>query len=477
MNFHNIKLAIIVVLAFSLTLSAQTSIYDVYQHPTLNNLPVNDMMIDYDGVMYIGTEAGLFKLSEFDEMPSIVKPAGVIDLVMGENEVGWMATYDNKVGITTQTATYPTGIRANNIVTKIGIERNTIWIGTNDGLYSLPLKSKELTTYYNIGNSKILSNRIQDLYIDKNGTKWIATDNGLSIFKKGKWSTLLKNTNITAIEGHGRSLWIAGEGKLWCYKNMQELEEIALIEEFSSFPIQDMLFDNDGNFWIINNKLGKYNSDWIPSFFTEQHGFNSQQPICLAKDYQGSIWVGTAGQGLYQVRNKTSNKPPIYAFAEESSMDSTKSIIHTKIMYGSKIDETPIQVTSQFAGSRIIKAGKEVDIQDTEIQIAVWDAYIADGDTISLFYNGECILDRFDLKDERQLFKLKVNPSKANQLVLYAHNEGEVGSNTIKIALLHRDEPREWITLTSDSLRCDKVNFNYKKRKRKGKIFKRNGTK
>ena len=112
-------------------------------------------------------------------------------------------------------------------------------------------------------------------------------------------------------------------------------------------------------------------------------------------------------------------------------------------------------------GRRLIKEGTELEVRSVDVEIAIWDGQDMDGDTISLYYNGECILKGFNLTKERQYFNLKVNPRAFNHLVLYAHSQGTLGFATATIAVTGKDQPKEWIVLNSDLEKCDKINFRF----------------
>ncbi|NJN78559.1 MAG: hypothetical protein HC803_09740 [Saprospiraceae bacterium] len=107
----------------------------------------------------------------------------------------------------------------------------------------------------------------------------------------------------------------------------------------------------------------------------------------------------------------------------------------------------------------MIKEGVEVEVTVMNIEIAIWDGQNVDGDSVSLYYNGECLLDNVNLTEERQYFTLNINPRAANHLVLYAHSNGELGYSTATIAIEGSDEPTKWVVLNSDHKKCDKIKF------------------
>lgn len=113
-------------------------------------------------------------------------------------------------------------------------------------------------------------------------------------------------------------------------------------------------------------------------------------------------------------------------------------------------------------GERRVKTGKRVLVWAEEIEIMVWDSEEVDGDTISLYFNGDWILKEYPLRRKKKKLKVQVEPNADNYLILYAHNEGRRPPNTA--ALKISDGKREnKIGLSADMRNCDAVNFKLKK--------------
>ena len=114
-----------------------------------------------------------------------------------------------------------------------------------------------------------------------------------------------------------------------------------------------------------------------------------------------------------------------------------------------------------FLGSRLIKDGVTVEVDEMQLEIAIWDGQNVDGDSVSLYYNGVCILKNFNLTKERQYFKLDINPRIDNTLILYTHSNGDLGYSTATIAIEGKDTSTKWIVLNSDVKKCDRIAFKF----------------
>ena len=87
-----------------------------------------------------------------------------------------------------------------------------------------------------------------------------------------------------------------------------------------------------------------------------------------------------------------------------------------------------------------------------------------DGDTISLYLNGQWLLKQYALKTKKKTIKVRLHPDGDNFFVLYAHNEGTKPTNTASVSI--SDGKMEHIlTLKSDMRVSDMVNLKVAKPK------------
>lgn len=458
---------------------AQSEDILIEQHPKINNIPVNSLIIDFNNNKWVGTEKGLFKINDYDEYTELIKAEGILDAIMGENEKGWFCTYGNKLGMFDKDVTYSTNVPQDQMVTCMDIIGSDIWLGTTNGLYKISLKTKEENHIYTTENSKLLSNRINDIFVDGNGQIWLGTEEGLSTIKEGKWISHLRKVNVSAIEAFNGSIVAAGDGGLWRFKS-DTWEELSLPEEFLMSPIEDLCYDKKGSLWIAGGILGRLDANWMPSIYGEKDGFGSAQPICLAVDQRNNVWVGTAGKGLFVIKQK---KEPLteqpFAFADkdmndelivntEKSIEASPSILFSIPQAANNAEEKFIapnpNTGKTMINGRMVKPGRVVNVEDKRIKIAVWNAQgSSDGDVISLYYNGKLLLKEYQLTQKRKVLTLKVGEDSTNELVMFAHTGNNAGVKTVKVAMLHDDHPSKWITLIGDNEYSDQVAFRLKK--------------
>ncbi|MFK7946688.1 MAG: two-component regulator propeller domain-containing protein [Saprospiraceae bacterium] len=274
-----------------------------------------------------------------------------------------------------------------------------------------------------------------------------------------------------------------------------------------------------------NNVLKYDTQSGVFSVFDYNTGFSSTMALCIEIDNDNQVWIGTGGSGLFRINNTPLEQPmaanpPLKGFVEKtieevgtideieaakpektpnpkvkkepkakkerkrkgfnntaiaSNGGTNKEELTTKgsekVRKSRNKPKTQLATLPKeygkeksninFLGNRLIKEGLEIDVKEMTIEIAIWDGQNTDGDTVSLYYNGECILKEFSLTKERQYFTLDINPRNVNNLVLYAHSQGMLGYTTATIAIEGKDKPKEWVVLNSDLKKCDKITFNF----------------
>ncbi|MGY8914128.1 MAG: hypothetical protein ACKVJF_03470 [Flavobacteriales bacterium] len=103
---------------------------------------------------------------------------------------------------------------------------------------------------------------------------------------------------------------------------------------------------------------------------------------------------------------------------------------------------------TEFAGRKITYV-QELTVKNKNITIDLWDNKEQDGDIVSVYLNGEPIIAKYSLTKDKRQFQVQLNPSKSNDLFLYAHNLGTIPPNTVSIEVSDGTSS-EKIVLNSD---------------------------
>lgn len=163
-------------------------------------------------------------------------------------------------------------------------------------------------------DNQISSSLINDIYQDKNGFIWVATEYGLNMFDGNKFitfyhrdkdSTALANNYIHSIyEDSKNNLWICSLSGLMKFdRETNDFIQIPLYNKGNRVMphIRQVIETDKGEIWVASSGLGvfKINADrtqgeCIPEVYN--HGYVHLSSIL--EDNEGNIWLGAENNGL-----------------------------------------------------------------------------------------------------------------------------------------------------------------------------------
>lgn len=94
----------------------------------------------------------------------------------------------------------------------------------------------------------------------------------------------------------------------------------------------------------------------------------------------------------------------------------------------------PVAVLPADAAQRDTEVQQRLTVRSTDIQVKVWDARHVDGDSISLFLNGQAVLSSYLIAAKPRSLRLSLQPGTPNRLLLFAHNLGSSPPNTAALS-------------------------------------------
>ncbi len=112
--------------------------------------------------------------------------------------------------------------------------------------------------------------------------------------------------------------------------------------------------------------------------------------------------------------------------------------------------------------AREVSYVKELEMEDKAVTLTVWDHGEIDGDVISIYLNGKEILSKFQLSEVRHKIQLELDPTRPNELMVYAHNLGDLYPNTAAIWLSDGNR-NNMVVLKSDLTKSEALRIQVKK--------------
>lgn len=91
----------------------------------------------------------------------------------------------------------------------------------------------------------------------------------------------------------------------------------------------------------------------------------------------------------------------------------------------------------------------KVNLSSRNVKFSVWDHGQIDGDIISVYVNGNRVLNEFTLTGSKHTFDVTLDFNGYNYVLMYAHNEGTISPNTASLEITDGDGSHE-VSLESD---------------------------
>lgn len=113
-------------------------------------------------------------------------------------------------------------------------------------------------------------------------------------------------------------------------------------------------------------------------------------------------------------------------------------------------------------GDRKINSGKKSFVYNNQIDVYIYDQEVEDGDSISLFFNGEWVLKNYAIRKIKRKITLDIDPNGDNYLIVYAHNLGKRPPNTVAVNIFNGKFESQ-LLLQSDMYRSDAISFKLSK--------------
>ena len=175
-------------------------------------------------------------------------------------------------------------------------EEGSIWVGTNLGLNRI---NNDKIDSFTIDNG-LSNNNIFKLYKGKNKI-WVGTVGGLSYYEDGVFKqvddTLQRMRNqviYSLLEDEKENLWIGTIAGLILYQPATGITRMDY-PAFNNSRITGIVKDSKGKIWFATYGQGAFAYDGSGfRHYSEVNGLSSNIILSLLHDHEGNIWFGTA---------------------------------------------------------------------------------------------------------------------------------------------------------------------------------------
>ncbi|MEN0005076.1 MAG: hypothetical protein AAF798_13075 [Bacteroidota bacterium] len=99
---------------------------------------------------------------------------------------------------------------------------------------------------------------------------------------------------------------------------------------------------------------------------------------------------------------------------------------------------------------RKVQVERLIEVQSETLRIKIWDNGTVDGDVVTIFLNGEQLVENFKVTKRKRGFPVKINTKGDNYLILHAEDLGDISPNTVAVSI--DDGTREQVIILSSNL-------------------------
>lgn len=121
----------------------------------------------------------------------------------------------------------------------------------------------------------------------------------------------------------------------------------------------------------------------------------------------------------------------------------------------------PNKIPQKLDNRAVVIKQNEINVSPGTITIEIYDHQLADGDIISLNYNGHWILENYQLRRRARKMTLPLKPDNENYLILHAVNLGSKPPNTATLSYSYNGE-RKSIVMESNMNESEMIKINVK---------------
>ncbi len=170
------------------------------------------------------------------------------------------------------------------------ISKNVVWIGTDNGVYTVSIPQEKILKQYTTEDGIMMSNQVTFIHTDPFGIRWIGTRAGVVRIEGKKWKLYEKDHAITAITSTSEGAWMAADNTMWLVNPYNRWFPIAAWKDLTSGNVKALASDNKGIIYIASDMLVKYDP-YQEKILSMNEGGISEQMIVLDQGPGSNVWM------------------------------------------------------------------------------------------------------------------------------------------------------------------------------------------
>lgn len=321
----------------------------------------------------------------------------------------------------------------------------------NDTIYDAVITSDRSSLIYSTGKVLKVMNTRTDLVRQEFGTGTAPLER-LSLLRDSLLVSWSKDGTIA----------------FWTYK-FGQLTSTPSFWFKAGFP-SAMNFSADGKYMVSGN-IGNWARLWNPfDRKIEQELFGHKGTVTASQfgPDENSLYTGSLDgtiilwkKGEKPIPSDSIKTIAVIKPSPPPLVPEEKKHLPTPVLPQAKVEMAEANIPKIINGRKVVQS-ETIEVKQSELTIYIFDNSYIDGDTMSLFFNGEWLLDHYGVTKTKKPITLNFKPNTNNFLVLFANNLGKSPPNTAAI-LFSDGKSDRFVKLSSDLNTCSALNFVYKK--------------
>jgi ligand-binding sensor domain-containing protein len=264
---------------------------------------VRELLTDDRGNIWIGTEGDLLRVpaGQFEEAATREaldrESVGTVFAIFQDREhTIWVGTHLGLLRVSprsVQSITQADGLSSSATRAVVAAPSGGVWVATTGGLDNVTRHDGRWTV------RRALAGSISALYTTKDGSLWLAADQGIGRLIQGRFDRLALPRTFPSVVGLA-----IGDNESWLCELTEgifrwdgsSVTHVKLGSELGGRTCTSIYTDRTGRTWfgLMNNGLVSY-KDGVLRTFGETDGLPSGEVRWIEDDEGGTVWIGATG--------------------------------------------------------------------------------------------------------------------------------------------------------------------------------------